>query len=150
MKLSDLQIPTVDVEVGPNAALTVRGLAGDDIALIVSRHTEEAVKLFEMVTSREDKGALDRDLVRQLMSKALQQFPGLVGSIIAAANDDPGAAEPARKLRLPVQAELLESIVGLTFESETELEKFVGTIARGLRTVTSAVKVLDGRRLPTG
>ena len=150
MGLRDLIITKEAVRVDDEQSFDVRGLSYVDFSVLAKAHGGQAGKLFTQIKTMAEAGELDDSGLVEMAKKAIQDFPDLIAHGVAAAADDPDGAVIFKKLRLPVQVEAVERIIGLTFASEGELKKLLETVIRGISAVAESVGLLTQKESPGG
>lgn len=142
--LSDIVIPTEEVEVAKGVTLTLRGLSFLDMATIFQDHAATLDKLYrEHVVERQEMPPTDQ-LAKALMTEA----PEAVAHIIAHANDEPDEAGKVAKLPGIVQVNALLAVAALTFHSEDEVKKLLETVIQGAGVLSNLLGIVKGPSLP--
>lgn len=142
--LSDIIIPTEEVEVAKGVTITLRGLSFLDLSLLIQDHAVVLDKLYrEHVVERHEMPPTDQ-LARALMTEA----PDLVAQVIAHANDEPESYEKVQKLPGIVQINALIAVAALTFHSEDEVKKLLETVIQGAGVLSNLLGVAKGPSLP--
>ena len=125
-------------EVGLNSkggSLTVRGLALDDVAVLMRSHLVDLDKLIDIYQNKVGDAATVAVFTQYAVTLA-KEAPGLMANIIALGCDDGDNVPKYRKLSLPITVRAVEQIVNLTFEEAGGPKKFVESlieIFRGMR-----------------
>lgn len=117
----------------------VRGLALDDVALLMKQHLPDIdtlVDVFVQQTRKTDEEAMDLDNIIHHAIGALRTAPGLVAHTIALASDEPDHVDIARSLPLPVQIQLVREIVELTFREAGGPKNFLASLSHLIRGLT--------------
>lgn len=134
MALSDY-VPARSVVSFKGGEFSVRGLALDDIAVLMRNHLSDINALVDVfgkdVTDEAAIGA-----VAQHAIALIREAPGLVANLIALASDEPDSVDHARRLLMPVQVRAIEEIAKLTFEEAGGPKKFFESLMvllRGMR-----------------
>lgn len=134
MSIADYKPATADVPF-KGGSLTVRGLALDDVAVLMRLHLVDLDGLVEIF----QKGVSDDKAVAQVSQYAMglvRSAPGLVKNMIALACDDGDNVPAYSKLSIPVMMNAVEKIGALTFEEAGGPKKFLESLVgmvRGFR-----------------
>jgi hypothetical protein len=127
------QTRTFDLKGG---SFSVEGLSFDKFATLIREHLSDVEAVFNLVDSiRNGTTDLTEADVERIIIAAAEEAPGLVANIIALASGEEGpeAVIGARNLPLPVQLEVILTVVDLTFSE-------VGGIKKAWETITSFLK----------
>lgn len=125
--LSDIVIPTEEVDAGQGQTITVRGLSFLDVSTIFQDHAAVLDKLYrEHVVERQEMPPAD-----QLAKALMTESPEVVHHIIAHANDEPESTDQVAKLSGVVQMNCLFAVAALTFRSEDEVKKLMEAVISG-------------------
>lgn len=136
MSLSELQLPTEEIQIPGGGSFAVRGLAVADISSLFRHHGETLNRVY---VDRIEADDFDLAAVaRELITTA----PLAVAELIALAADEPETWKTVLRLPLPVQIRALEAIAALTFESEADVKNFVEAVIRGSQAVQKVVTAL--------
>lgn len=114
---------------------SVRGLALDDIALLMRHHLRDINALVDIF----GKDVTDEVAVAAVAQHAIaliREAPGLVANMISLASDEPDSVDAARRLLMPTQVRALEEIARLTFDEAGGPKKFIESLMvllRGMR-----------------
>lgn len=131
MALADYTPPRLAVPF-KGGEFSVRGLALDDLALLMRNHYSDINALVDVfakdTTEEQPVAAITKHAVA-----LIKEAPGLVANLIAIACDEPDAVDNARKLMMPVQVRAIETIAKLTFEEAGGPKKFMESLANLLR-----------------
>lgn len=142
--LSDLRLPTAEVNVSDGQTITVRGLSVADISEIIREHAMVLNGLYQThIVEKAEMPAADV-LARALMTEA----PEVVARIIAHANDEPESWEIVSKLPGITQINALVEVAVLTFHSEAEVKKLLETLIQGSTVLSSLLGIVGDRSLP--
>ena len=134
--LADINIPTAEVEIpGSDSALTVRGLAPEDLYRAHEEYPDTIEGLFAWYSDRGDGSAI-ADVVKHVFAKA----PEFSAFLIALANDAPENVALARRLPTMVQIRALIEISRLTFHSMAEVKKILEDFTTGMSQMTTTVE----------
>ena len=134
--LADIYIPTSEVPIpGSDSALTVRGLALEDLYRAHEEYPDTIEGLFAWYTDRADSSAI-ADVVRHVFAQA----PEFSAFLIALSNNAPDDVALARKLPTMVQIQALVEITRLTFHSMAEVKKILEDLTGGLAQMTTTVE----------
>lgn len=134
MPISDYQPPTAVVEF-TGGSLKLRGLALDDVAVLMRSHLVDLDKLIQIYDNKVSDSAAVASFAQYAISLA-KECPGLVANIIALASDDGDNVPAYRKLSMPLMIKCLTQIIELTFVEAGGPKKFVESlmeIFRGMR-----------------
>lgn len=134
MSINDYRPATAEVEI-KGGSLTVRGLALDDIAVLMRSHLVDLDKLIAIYQGNVNDGAAVATFTQYAVALA-KEAPGLVANIIALGCDDGDNVPPYRKLSLPASVRAVDKIAELTFEEAGGPKKFAESlmaIFRGMR-----------------
>jgi hypothetical protein len=141
MSLSDLAFDSAVIKVSDekNGSFSVRGLSLLDITKIVAEHGAMTSIIFNKIVSQakdQDGGITGADLQTIFMS-VIETAPEAVVDLICLAADDfsDKARANTRKLRIGIQVEALDKIIGLTFVGEAELKKLMDTATRAVQSI---------------
>lgn len=143
MSIADYKPETAEVKF-KGGSLTVRGLALDDLAVLMGTHLSDLDVLVGMF-QREVKAELAVPVMAQYAITLVKEAPGLVANLIALACDDGDNVDPYRKLSMPKQLECVEKIANLTFEEAGGPKKFFESLMRLIRGVTPPAKKAGSR-----
>lgn len=141
MSLADFQIFTETVPFR-GGSVTVRGLALDDITVLLHNKLADLDDLMALYGDHVD----DRVAITATAQYAIglvRRSPDLVATIIALAADEPEMESRARRLPLPVQVNIIERIVELTFVEAGGVKKFVESLMQLLTKVRPANVLTD-------
>lgn len=128
MSLSDLKIPEVTIET-PGGDFTVRGLSSDDAVALVAKFGPALGDIYTRIVSAGASITLeDPEASRALVAEVVRDGPLLVAHIIAIAAGEPESVHVSQKLPITVQVDALRTIIQLTFVSEAQAKKLLGTI----------------------
>lgn len=135
MPISDYQPPTAVVEFPKGGSLTLRGLALDDVGVLMRSHLVDLDKIVALF-----QGAVADDkavpvLVNQAIAMA-KDAPALAANIIALACDDGDNVPQYRRLSMPLMVQCIKQVIVLTFEEAGGPKKFVESLMevfRGMR-----------------
>jgi hypothetical protein len=127
MSLKDFVIATRSVPFR-GGSLEVRGLALNDISHLIRRYLAELNTLFQLYEKEETRDTAAAQSV-QFAVTIIQETPNLVAQLIVLATDsEPDTLHIAERLPIPVQTEVLRSIIELTFEEAGGAKKFIDSI----------------------
>lgn len=126
MGLKHIKLPSAEV-VFPGGTIAVRGLSLDDVAYLVRLHKASLEELFD---SFQTEGDLTAEAAMKFVGPLVQTMPRLAADAIACAAGDHEDADIAAQLPFPVQVEILELVIGLTFSTEGGPKKLVETVVR--------------------
>lgn len=135
MSIHDYQPPTAVVEF-KGGSLQVRGLALDDVAVLVRSHLIDLDKLIDIYQNKVSDAAAIASFAQYAIALA-KECPGLVANIVALACDDGDNVDMYRqKLSMPIMVRCIEQVIKLTFEEAGGPKKFAESlmqIFRGMR-----------------
>lgn len=138
MGIGDFAPQTETIEF-PGGSFAVRGLALQDITVLLRAHYATASALFDKyvgesalaAASLEVPGAgLDMGDPKSVVLEALEVAPGMIADVVALAADEPGSAPLVRKMPVVVQVTAIEAVIRLTMEAEGGMEKFIETVTK--------------------
>ena len=144
--LSAFKPKTENVEFS-GGKFAVRGLALEDISVLMQSHYDSMSALFDQYVGeaalrkvdQDTGGHLDLGNVQGVALEALKIAPALLGDTIARAADEHENPHYARLLPIGVQIDAIGKIVNLTLEAEGGMEKLVGTISNLAASLSTAV-----------
>lgn len=121
MALKDIQIPKIEVPVGPGSAFAVRGLSTSDLQHLILQHGEAMRELFaEFVNGKTTQ--LSKLELGPILKELLNRAPSLVHDVICLSAD---ADEEDRAMvpKLPASSQLaaLGAVFTLTLSTDGEL-----------------------------
>lgn len=129
MALADFTPERVQVNYKGKALVSVRGLSLEDISILVRAHLDDLQRLFKLASEAGDDlfSRLNQD---GFLVRLVTQAPLLASTTLALAADEPGGAEAAARLPMPLQVKTLGEIMRLTFEDVGGPKAFVALIAK--------------------
>ena len=127
MSFKDFEIIKEPVMFRGVAVAHVRGLALNDITVLVRGHLVEIDKLIAMFDNDATRETAMTEAARYAI-KILQDAPDLAAKMIALASDEPDQADKIAKLPLPMQVESVRKIINLTFEEFGGAKKFIDSM----------------------
>lgn len=133
MALADFHVVREDVPMS-KGKLSVRGLALDDIAILIRENLSDLDDLLHIYGSNAD----DRVAISETAKFAInlvRETPALVAKLIALACDEPDSEHLARKLPIPVQVEAIKKVVDLTFREAGGVKNFMESLTNLLGAV---------------
>jgi hypothetical protein len=137
MGLRDFAPATETIQLPGGDTFVVRGLALEDITVLLRSHYDTAAKLFDKYVNAAATDAANAALpeadfgsggMRSVALEALQEAPTLIADVIAQAADEPELAPLVKRLPLGTQIEAAEAVIRLTLEAEGGLEKLIETV----------------------
>ncbi len=134
MSLADFQ-PARETVAFKGGEFSVRGLALDDVAVLMRHHMSDIDALVNAFAS-DTTPEMASTVVVQHAITLIKEAPGLVANLIALASDEPDSVDNARRLGIAVQVRAIEAIAKLTFDEAGGPKKFVESLVnllRGLR-----------------
>lgn len=111
MALANFVLQRVEVKHGDTVVCAVRGLALDDISLLVRSHLDALNTLFDLAVNSTNEFGTSAFFMQMATSA-----PNVAFDAIALAADEPDYTLEARKMPLGLQIRLLQEIARLTFE----------------------------------
>lgn len=149
MGLRDYEEPFEEVEIGKNRDGTpnvqrVRGLGFEDVCRLARSHAPLMAIMYKRFMDEKAIGFTAEGL-STLITAGMGEFPDAVAFIIGLASDDtdPETLETVRKLRLSVQVEFIQKIIGLTFMSESEIKKLIEIVTEMMAKTTGVLSMLN-------
>jgi hypothetical protein len=124
--LSEYQTPRVDVPLGQDQVVSLRGLNLDDFALLLQDHLEPISKAVQLWQQSKQDIYTSKNMQGFLMS-IIKDFPGLVTEVISIAADEPDAKKV--KLGLGFQTSAIAAISKLTLEEAGGLGNLFASLA---------------------
>lgn len=127
MSLADFSINKVKVDFR-GGSLELRGLALEDISVLVRHYLPELNALFDMYDTPETRDtAISQSGAFAI--KIIKEAPELVAQLIVLAADEPQEhIDIARRLPLPIQVECVRAVIDLTFEEAGGAKKFLDSL----------------------
>lgn len=153
MKLSQLQIARTTVRLDATQDFEVRAVSAVDLALILGKYGPAMAMAWARVAqSRKGGKAITRDFVQSTLMSIIPEFPELFAAFIAVAADDftDEAVENTKRLPITVQTEALIAIFSLTFATEADLKKFIGSLSLAGEAVAAALTMTMASPAGTG
>lgn len=114
MALADYEPERVTIEYKGKALASVRGLNFEDVTALIKTHLPALQAVY--VDARLRKLLPNDRNIQGLILDLIIKFPETAAKAIEIASDEPGTADKARRLPLPLQMKLFIEIVRLTFE----------------------------------
>jgi len=144
MGLREWEEPTEQVEIAKGNFQTVRGLGFEDIARLARSHMPVVTIIFKRFMDEKAAGFTPEGL-GTILAAGVSEFPDAVAFVIGLACDDTDEKTLAKikRMRLTVQAEFIQKIIGLTFVSEAEVKKLIEIVTEMMGSVTSALDELN-------
>lgn len=127
MSLKDFVIHKEPVTFRGVVLAEVRGLALNDVTILIRGHLNELKKLFDLYDNEATRQTAMSEAARYAIT-ILQEAPELAATMIALACDEPDQVAKAACLPLPVQVELVRKIIGVTFEEAGGAKKFLDSV----------------------
>jgi len=138
MSLADYQPMRTDVPVR-GTSVSVRGLALDDVAVLMNLYLSDIDALFRLYDEEVDQASKVAAMA-QFAIVLCREAPALVGHLIALAADEPDMIDKARRLSLPAQVDVLKAVFRMTFEEAGGARKFCESLGELLRTLAPAAQ----------
>jgi hypothetical protein len=107
--------------------LEVRGLALNDVTVLIRDHLTELSRLFELYDNDETRNTAMAESAKFAI-ELIKESPQVVASMIALSSDEPSLVNVAAQLPLPVQVETVRKIIELTFEEAGGAKKFLDSL----------------------
>lgn len=151
MGLKDYAPATQTIQLPGDDTFVVRGLALQDITVLLRSHYDTAARLFDKYVGEAAQTAADAAVpeakfgpgnMKAVILDALQAAPSMLSDVIAVAADEPELGPQVARLPLGVQVEAIEAIIRLTLEAEGGMEKLIETVEK----LTSSLAGTDGDR----
>ena len=151
MGLKGFNPASAEIAIPNGGTLTVRGLALEDLAVLVRKFYDPLNTLFDkyigeasafQVDQKFTKGELGLGDFKGIVLDALEKAPALITEALALATDDFENVALYRLLPVGTRIEAIERVVTLTLEAEGGLEKLMETVSK----VTTRVTDLVGNR----
>lgn len=131
MSLSDYVPQRVTVPLR-GGSLQVRGLALDDVTILLQNHLPDLDTLFDLYQEAQTDHTKVSDTAKYAV-QIIKQAPGLVANMIALAADEPDQVEKARVLPIAAQQKALMEILRISFEEAGGPKKFFASLMGILR-----------------
>lgn len=135
MAFSDYVVPTVELTLPNGATATVRGIALQDITVLLSRHLPTITAFFNRMSSVRD-GVVRPDQVAAISMDLLGSAPALAADIIALAADEPNMGPKIQRYPIGVQVDALEKICTLTLEQAGGAKNLGETVMRVVKGIS--------------
>lgn len=127
MSLADFE-PQREVVSFKGGSLTLRGLALDDIAILIRENLTDLDDLLRMYAEDvDDKIAVAA--TAQYAVSLVRETPELVARLICLACDEPGLEGKARRLPIPVQINAIQKVIDLTFREAGGVKNFLTSLS---------------------
>lgn len=135
MALKDIQIPTVEVQVG-SGSFAVRALNLTDIEHLIRQHGEDLRDLFKKYAKPETLANLQVNDLLPVLKEVAARAPKLVVDTIALAADaDANDAAKIAKLGLGVHLDALGKIFVISLSTEGDMGKALETVIKVLGSI---------------
>lgn len=137
MGLRDYVPATAKIDLPGGDHFVVRGLALNDISVLLRNHYAAAQDLFDKYIGQASLAVAKQTLPDAgfdepdngaLIRKALEIAPNMIAESVALAADEPELVAQVRTLPLLTQVEAVEAVVRLTLEAEGGMEKLIETV----------------------
>lgn len=132
MALADFVLPTLEVPLPDGSSFAVRGIAAQDVAILIAAHASTMETFFARFQSGEAQGQTDLAMGMSLITEA----PALMSKIIALAADEPGMESVVGKLPIGIQLDALQKIAKISFEASGGVGNFADAVARLVKGTT--------------
>ena len=136
MALKDLATKKVEIET-LGGTFAVRGLTLPDILKLTTRYKDQLESVFEKAVALEKEKGGTSVADQVIMVTAIA--PGLIGSLVALAADEPDSEEIAAGLDLGTQIYAIENILELTFATAGGPKKAFEIVLRAMQNVPKAL-----------
>lgn len=124
--LSDYQTPRIEVPLGQDKVVLLRGLNLDDFALLLQDHLEPISKAVDLYQQSKQDIYTNKNMQGFILA-IVKDFPGLVSEVISVAADEPEAKRV--KLGLGFQTSAIAAISKLTLEEAGGLGNLFASLA---------------------
>lgn len=124
--LASYQTPRIDVPLGENQVVSLRGLDLDDFSVLLQAHLPSITKAAELFRASQRDIYSSANLQSFVLTVA-KDFPGLVSEVISIAADEPEAKDV--KMGLGFQLAALQAVVKLTLEEAGGLGNLIASLA---------------------
>lgn len=139
MSLKDIQIPTVEVQVG-SGSFAVRALNLTDIEHLIRQHGEDLRGLFKEFITDAKKGSTQLADLTPIISQVVTRAPALIVDVIALAADaDAEDKTKLAKLGAGVHLDALGKIFTITLSTEGDMGKALETVIKVLGSVNGGM-----------
>ena len=127
-KLSGYRIPRLNVKLGDENAVTVRGLSMNDLMMTFEAHSLDMETVYndlmQQAVPGDDAGNTRRAATQaETMLSIIKKSPSLVAALIACAADEPDEMETVLAMPFSDQIALGEAIIELTLKDTLILKK---------------------------
>lgn len=126
MSLADFEVVREEVSFG-QGKLSLRGLALDDVAILIRENLNELDELLKLYAEEVDN-RVAVSATAQYAVALVKESPALVARFIALACDEPELEHKARRLPIPTQIKAMEKIVELTFREAGGVKNFIESL----------------------
>lgn len=113
----------------------VRGLALDDVAVLMRSHLSDLNALMDIYSSTAANDGIKTNAMAKYALKLVKEAPGLVANLIALAADEPNEVDAFRRLSMPIQLRAIEAIGTLTFEESGGPKNFIESLINLFRVI---------------
>lgn len=124
--LASYQTPRIDVPLGQDQVVSLRGLNLDDFALLLQDHLEPISKAVDLYQQSKQDIYTSKNMQGFILA-IVKDFPGLVSEVISIAADEPEAKKV--KLGLGFQTSAIAAISKLTLEEAGGLGNLFASLA---------------------
>ena len=124
--LSEYQTPRIEVPLGADKVVALRGLNLDDFALLLQDHLEPISKAVDLYQQSKQDIYTNKNMQGFILA-IVKDFPGLVSEVISIAADEPEAKRV--KLGLGFQTSAVAAISKLTLEEAGGLGNLFASLA---------------------
>lgn len=145
MSLKNYLVPTRDQKLPDGSTFAVRGVTPEDLMILMARHKETVIELFQTEIVNTDAQGFTADDINRLGTAIMTKAPHVLAEVIALTSDEGiEVAATVRKLPLSVQILALNDIIELTMTNEGGGKKLMETV---LTTISKTVGSLTQERL---
>jgi hypothetical protein len=116
---------------GEDDYLELRALTLQDVAILIDSHRFAMDQIATTVRTAYDSATLtEADVISEIIMDVVRESPLLAANVLALCADEPDHQARALNLPLPIVAEALQVIAGLTFTDEAAVKKFLANVRR--------------------
>jgi len=130
----------------------VRGLSYEDVSRLLTRHEAAIRAVYDAVMEKVVKApeSASGDAVVGVIQTAIAQFPDLIADAVALAADEPDMVDEIRKWPAEALLAVAVEVADLTFASEVDVERMVGTLQALMARMPEASPAAGGSRSTSG
>lgn len=126
MSLAEFE-PQREVVSFKGGSLNLRGLALDDIAVLIRENLTDLDDLLKLYAEDVDNRVAVAATAQYAVS-LVRETPELVARLVCLACDEPGLEHKARRLPIPTQIKAIQAIVDLTFREAGGVKNFLESL----------------------